>query len=123
MGSKTSIAIANEIKLVIVSLISKIYLSKLSQLVTLPNFQVVWIQILRFMEQFMNAGLESSCKQLTETVLETCKNMLLVMQGCEMFDDTKSEKSSNDKKELWNLTSNLINGFCGKDFIQNLFPN
>ena len=115
--------ISDEMRVAAVSIVSKIYLSRLSLLVGLPNFQVVWIQILRFMEQFMDLGISLSSKHLTETVLETCKNMLLVMQGNEMFDDTVAGKSGDERKELWNITSNSMKVFCGEKFLQNLFPN
>lgn len=57
------------------TIMSKVFLHHLTPLMTLPNFNELWLEILDYLEKFMNIGSD----MLYEAVLESLKNMLLVM--------------------------------------------
>uniref|UniRef100_A0A182STE4 GBF1-like tetratricopeptide repeats domain-containing protein n=1 Tax=Anopheles maculatus TaxID=74869 RepID=A0A182STE4_9DIPT len=82
---------------------SKVFLHHLTPLIALPNFQELWLEILDYFERFMTAGSD----MLYEAVLESLKNMLLVMHSVCVFHNTDGVTHSM----LWDVTWQRISGF------------
>lgn len=59
------------------TIMSKVFLHHLTPLIPLPTFNELWLEILDYIEKFMNAGSDL----LHEAMLESLKNMLLVMHS------------------------------------------
>lgn len=57
------------------TIMSKVFLHHLTPLIGLPNFNDLWLEILDYLEKYMSVGSD----MLYEAVLESLKNMLLVM--------------------------------------------
>lgn len=56
---------------------SKVFLHHLTPLITLASFSELWLDILDYIEKFMRVGSD----MLHEAMLESLKNMLLVMHS------------------------------------------
>lgn len=56
---------------------SKVFLHHLAPLITLATFNELWLDILDYIEKFMRVGTDV----LNEAMLESLKNMLLVMHS------------------------------------------
>lgn len=63
------------------TIMSKVFLHHLTPLITLPKFSELWIDILDYIEKFMRVGSD----MLHEAMLESLKNMLLVMHSVNHF--------------------------------------
>lgn len=63
------------------TIMSKVFLHHLTPLITLSNFNDLWLEILEYLEKFMNIGTD----MLYEALLESLKNMLLVMHSVRIF--------------------------------------
>lgn len=59
------------------TIMSKVFLHHLTPLIALPGFNELWLEILDYFERFMKIGSD----MLYEAVLESLKNMLLVMHS------------------------------------------
>lgn len=59
------------------TIMSKVFLHHLSPLLTLTTFSELWLDILDYIEKFMRVGSD----MLHEAMLESLKNMLLVMHS------------------------------------------
>lgn len=59
------------------TIMSKVFLHHLTPLITLDTFSDLWIDILDYIEKFMRVGSD----MLHEAMLESLKNMLLVMHS------------------------------------------
>lgn len=59
------------------TIMSKVFLHHLTPLISLPTFSELWLEILDYIEKFMNVGSD----MLHEAMLESLKNMLLVMHS------------------------------------------
>lgn len=59
------------------TIMSKVFLHHLTPLITLPSFSELWIDILDYIEEFMRVGSD----MLHEAMMESLKNMLLVMHS------------------------------------------
>lgn len=59
------------------TIMSKVFLHHLTPLISLPNFDELWIEILDYLEKFLKIGSD----MLYEAVSESLKNMLLVMHS------------------------------------------
>ena len=75
------------------TLLCKAFLQHLSPLLALPGFTDLWIDILDFMDRYINSG---SSDLLSEAVPENLKNMLLVMSNGGVFDD--DDNHHNERK-------------------------
>lgn len=63
------------------TIMSKVFLHHLTPLISLTTFSELWIEILDYIEKFMNIGSD----MLHEAMLESLKNMLLVMHSVRNF--------------------------------------
>ncbi|CAF0759689.1 unnamed protein product [Adineta steineri] len=64
-------------------LLCRIFLQHLSPLLTLPTFTALWLTILDFMDRYLKSD---QTDMLRESVRESLKNMLLVMNTTGLFD-------------------------------------
>ncbi|CAF3532835.1 unnamed protein product [Rotaria sp. Silwood1] len=64
-------------------LLCRIFLQHLSPLLTLPTFTALWLTILDFMDKYLKSD---QTDMLRESVRESLKNMLLVMNTTGLFD-------------------------------------
>jgi len=80
------------------ALLSKIFLQHLVHLSTLPDFHLLWLQVLRFMERYMAVGGNDS---LAEAVPEVLKNIVLVMMSNSMM---RAPPCNVQQQRLWDVT-------------------
>jgi hypothetical protein len=97
--------------------LSQVFLHNLAQLLLLDNFKDLWLRLLDYLDKYMH--IEGS-EMLAEAVLESLKNMLLVMSTGGIFrpppppsvaDPYPSEATLPPPCALWNLTWARINMF------------
>lgn len=63
------------------TIMSKVFLHHLTPLITLPKFNEIWLDVLDYIEKFISVGSD----MLHEAMLESLKNMLLVMHSVGIF--------------------------------------
>uniref|UniRef100_A0A182PGX0 SEC7 domain-containing protein n=1 Tax=Anopheles epiroticus TaxID=199890 RepID=A0A182PGX0_9DIPT len=97
------VSLLEESRIRTATIMSKVFLHHLTPLIALPNFQELWLEILNYFERFMTAGSD----MLYEAVLESLKNMLLVMHSVCVFHNTDGVTHSM----LWDVTWQRISGF------------
>ncbi|XP_058062506.1 Golgi-specific brefeldin A-resistance guanine nucleotide exchange factor 1 [Anopheles bellator] len=97
------IGLLEESRIRTATIMSKVFLHHLTPLIALPNFQELWLEILDYFERFMTAGSD----MLYEAVLESLKNMLLVMHSVCVFHNTDGLTHSM----LWDVTWQRISSF------------
>ncbi|XP_053692933.1 Golgi-specific brefeldin A-resistance guanine nucleotide exchange factor 1 [Sabethes cyaneus] len=85
------------------TIMSKVFLHHLTPLIALPGFNELWLEILEYFERFMKVGSD----MLYEAVLESLKNMLLVMHSVCVFHNSDGVTHST----LWDVTWQRISGF------------
>lgn len=85
------------------TIMSKVFLHHLTPLMTLPGFNELWLEIIQYLEKFMKLGTD----MLYEAVLESLKNMLLVMYSVKAFHNPDGTTYST----LWELTWNRVGVF------------
>lgn len=85
------------------TIMSKVFLHHLTPLIALPGFNELWLEILDYFERFMKIGSD----MLYEAVLESLKNMLLVMHSVCVFHNSDGVTHS----VLWDVTWQRISGF------------
>lgn len=114
-AKSASVAALEEIRVRANTLLSKVFLQRLSVLVTLEDFVDVWLTMLGYLERYMNAGTE-----LAEAVPESLKNMLLVMSTTGILHPSgQADSASASAKEqqrtyvngLWSLTYTRLEEF------------
>ncbi|EGG23568.1 Arf guanyl-nucleotide exchange factor [Cavenderia fasciculata] len=91
------------------ALLSKVFLQHLTTINTLDTFLALWTEILVFYRQYMGLS-----ELLSESVPESLKNMLLVMNNSRVFKDPSDADSNDKSRALWELTWKNINEFCPK---------
>lgn len=85
------------------TIMSKVFLHHLTPLMTLPAFNELWLEVIQYLEKFMKLGTD----MLYEAVLESLKNMLLVMYSVKAFHNPDGTTYS----VLWELTWNRVGVF------------
>ncbi|XP_055312921.1 Golgi-specific brefeldin A-resistance guanine nucleotide exchange factor 1 isoform X3 [Sitodiplosis mosellana] len=85
------------------TIMSKVFLHHLTPLITLASFSELWLDILDYIEKFMRVGSD----MLHEAMLESLKNMLLVMHSVRVFHNNDGVTHS----PLWELTWKRVNQF------------
>ncbi|XP_019547969.3 Golgi-specific brefeldin A-resistance guanine nucleotide exchange factor 1 isoform X2 [Aedes albopictus] len=85
------------------TIMSKVFLHHLTPLIALAGFNELWLEILDYFERFMKIGSD----MLYEAVLESLKNMLLVMHSVCVFHNSDGVTHS----ALWDVTWQRISGF------------
>lgn len=85
------------------TIMSKVFLHHLNPLIGLAGFNELWLEILDYFERFMKIGSD----MLYEAVLESLKNMLLVMHSVCVFHNSDGVTHST----LWDVTWQRISGF------------
>ncbi|EGC38505.1 hypothetical protein DICPUDRAFT_96890 [Dictyostelium purpureum] len=106
------------------ALLSKVFLQNLNTIIKSDQFTLLWTYILSFLKVYMGLS-----ELLSESVPESLKNMLLVMNNSGVFkppvkDDTSS--SAQISEHLWNTTWSTIKEFCPKisdDVLSRVDPN
>lgn len=99
----TEQTLIEESRMRIATIMSKVFLHHLNPLMTLQNFNELWLDIIFYLEKFMKVGSD----MLTEAVLESLKNMLLVMYSVKAFHSADGQNYST----LWDLTWKRIGEF------------
>lgn len=92
-----------ESRIRISALMSKVFLHHLTPLMTLPGFAELWLEIIQYLEKFMKIGTDI----LYEAILESLKNMILVMYSVKAFHNPDGVTYSI----LWEMTWNRIGTF------------
>lgn len=85
------------------TIMTKVFLHHLTPLMTLPGFNELWLEVIQYLEKFMKLGTD----MLYEAVLESLKNMLLVMYSVKAFHNPDGTTYS----VLWELTWNRVGIF------------
>jgi len=85
------------------SLLSKVFLQHLKDLLTSPTFKACWLTILDFMDKYMRVG---NRDLLCEAIPESLKNMLLVMDTAGIFHHPDTGYT-----DLWQVTWDRIDVF------------
>ncbi|XP_031640061.1 Golgi-specific brefeldin A-resistance guanine nucleotide exchange factor 1 isoform X2 [Contarinia nasturtii] len=85
------------------TIMSKVFLHHLTPLITLASFSELWLDILDYIEKFMRVGSD----MLHEAMLESLKNILLVMHSVNVFHNNNGVTHT----PLWELTWKRINQF------------
>lgn len=85
------------------TIMSKVFLHHLTPLMTLPGFTELWLEVIQYLEEFMKLRTD----MLYEAVLESLKNMLLVMYSVKAFHNPDGTTYS----VLWELTWNRVGVF------------
>lgn len=96
-------ALLEESRMRTATIMSKVFLHHLTPLIALTNFRELWIEILEYLEKFMKIGPD----MLYEAVLESLKNMLLVMHSVRVFHNADGVAHS----PLWDLTWSRVGEF------------
>ncbi|KAI8799312.1 hypothetical protein BJ742DRAFT_884663 [Cladochytrium replicatum] len=105
-------------------LLCKIFLQYLNRMMRWKDLPDLWVRILQYLNQYMHAGGE----YLYEGVLESLKNMLLVMSTQGVFQPSESDQqpppSTSSKpatQNLWDVTWKNVNVFL-PTLKEDLFP-
>lgn len=85
------------------TIMSKVFLHHLTPLISLSTFNELWMDILDYIEKFMNIGSD----MLHEAMLESLKNMLLVMHSVRVFHNNDGQTHST----LWYITWKRVDEF------------
>lgn len=85
------------------TIMSKVFLHHLTPLISLTTFNELWMDILDYIEKFLNIGSD----MLHEAMLESLKNMLLVMHSVRVFHNEDGQARS----PLWHLTWKRVDAF------------
>uniref|UniRef100_A0AAF5PR72 SEC7 domain-containing protein n=1 Tax=Wuchereria bancrofti TaxID=6293 RepID=A0AAF5PR72_WUCBA len=88
-----------ETRVRVMQLISKILLNHLTPLSLLASFRSLWLRLLDYMDQYLHAD---RSELLSESIPESLKNMILVMDNTEMF---------NTIPDLYDMTVTRIGTF------------
>ncbi|XP_055593245.1 Golgi-specific brefeldin A-resistance guanine nucleotide exchange factor 1 isoform X2 [Uranotaenia lowii] len=99
----TESALLEESRMRTATIMSKVFLHHLTPLIALAGFNELWLEILDYFERFMKIGSD----MLYEAVLESLKNMLLVMHSVCVFHNSDGVTHSI----LWDVTWQRISGF------------
>ncbi|KAL7050324.1 hypothetical protein ACKWTF_004037 [Chironomus riparius] len=99
----TEPSLIEESRIRISTIMSKVFLHHLTPLMTLPEFNELWLEIILYLEKFMKLGTD----MLYEAVLESLKNMLLVMYSVKAFHNHDGVTYS----VLWEMSWNRIGTF------------
>lgn len=76
-NSGVDAALLEESRMRTATIMSKVFLHHLTPLIALSTFNELWLDILDYIEKFLNVGSD----MLHEAMLESLKNMLLVMNS------------------------------------------
>uniref|UniRef100_A0A1L8DVZ9 Putative guanine nucleotide exchange factor n=1 Tax=Nyssomyia neivai TaxID=330878 RepID=A0A1L8DVZ9_9DIPT len=85
------------------TIMSKVFLHHLTPLIALPAFAELWVEILDYLERFMKIGSD----MLYEAMLESLKNMLLVMHSVRVFHAADGVTHA----PLWDVTWSRVSLF------------
>ncbi|KAI8838851.1 hypothetical protein BJ741DRAFT_562615 [Chytriomyces cf. hyalinus JEL632] len=95
----------DETRMRVAALLCKIFLQYLNRLLRFRELPILWVKVLDFMNKYVNAG---GSEFVSEGVLESLKNMLLVMSTQKVFEpmDQAPETPPTDPNShnLWILT-------------------
>uniref|UniRef100_A0A1B0CTH7 Putative golgi-specific brefeldin a-resistance guanine nucleotide exchange factor 1-like isoform x2 n=1 Tax=Lutzomyia longipalpis TaxID=7200 RepID=A0A1B0CTH7_LUTLO len=96
------------------TIMSKVFLHHLTPLISLPTFAELWVEILDYLERFMKIGSD----MLYEAMLESLKNMLLVMHSVRVFHTADGVTHA----PLWDITWSRVSLFL-PNLKEELFRN
>jgi len=88
-------------------MLSKIFLQYVKPLSSLSEFPQIWLKVLQYVQMYTKTNSEI----LADTVLESLKNMILVISKAGIFD-----------KELWDLTWVTLEATMKKDLLSKVEP-
>jgi len=88
-------------------MLSKIFLQYVKQLSSLPEFPQIWLRVLQYVQLYTKTNSEI----LADTVLESLKNMILVISKAGIFG-----------KEMWELTWVTLETTMKKDLLTKVEP-
>lgn len=102
-NNRTEPGLIEESRMRVSTIVAKVFLHHLVPLRTLPNFTELWIEVIQYLERFMKIGTD----MLYEAVLESLKNMLLVMYSVKAFHNADGTTYT----ALWTLTWERVGAF------------
>ncbi|KAJ3076852.1 GDP/GTP exchange factor for ARF [Podochytrium sp. JEL0797] len=98
----------DETRMRVAALLCKIWLQYVNRLVRYKELGAVWMKVLDYMDRYVNAG---GSEFVSEGVLESLKNMLLVMSTQKVFQPSASvetgvngEPAQEVEPNLWGIT-------------------
>lgn len=101
-SARLDVGLLEESRMRSATIMSKVFLHHLTPLISLATFHELWMDILDYIEKFLNTGSD----MLHEAILESLKNMLLVMHSVRIFHNDDGSHS-----QLWHITWNRIGKF------------
>ncbi|KAI8618119.1 hypothetical protein BC830DRAFT_1110414 [Chytriomyces sp. MP71] len=112
----------DETRMRVAGLLCKIFLQYLNRLLRFKELPILWIKVLDFMNQYVNAG---GSEFVSEGVLESLKNMLLVMSTQRVFEAAEEAPTGSPvgpgSHNLWVITWQHI-GSAYPGLQDELFP-
>ncbi|KAJ3392024.1 GDP/GTP exchange factor for ARF [Entophlyctis sp. JEL0112] len=100
----------DETRVRVVALLCKIFLQYLGRLVRYKDLSALWIRVLDYIHRYVTAG---GSEFVTEGVLESLKNILLVMSTQKVFQPKvdKDQDGPVVSQNLWEITWEQVNKF------------
>ncbi|KAK6100670.1 hypothetical protein QQG55_1600 [Brugia pahangi] len=86
-----------ETRVRVIQLISKILLNHLTPLNLLPSFRSLWLRLLDYMNQYLHAD---RSELLSESIPESLKNMILVVDNTDYRYDAAGVTNVNDETQF-----------------------
>jgi hypothetical protein len=108
---------SGQLKIATIKMVSKVFLFRLELLSSLPNFEILWLQLLQFLNQFAYYTRRFQHLDVCKTVVEIIKDTILVMKEMSLFS---YKKDLADEKQLRSVTLVTINKFSNKDLSEKL---
>lgn len=88
-------------------MLAKAFLHNIAKLATLPNFHVIWLNVLRRIAVDLNPQ-QSSSEQLYETSLQMLTNILMIMDA----DGHFQSKPGDGTQDIRELTWAVLDAIC-----------
>lgn len=102
-NSRSDASLLEESRMRTATIMSKVFLHHLTPLISLTTFNELWMDILDYIDKFLNIGSD----MLHEAMLESLKNMLLVMHSVRVFHNLDGQTHS----PLWHITWQRVGEF------------
>mmetsp|Transcript_83385 Transcript_83385/g.223070 ORF Transcript_83385/g.223070 Transcript_83385/m.223070 type:complete len:1655 (+) Transcript_83385:37-5001(+) len=104
----------------LVGLLSKFFLQNLPLLQKHPQFDQIWLMVLRLLLLFVKQGTDASCEELSEVATESLKNVICVLLNAGLLQYVPPGAGQRGGAQglppgvlmWWKVTWESIEGFC-----------
>mmetsp|Transcript_35762 Transcript_35762/g.80384 ORF Transcript_35762/g.80384 Transcript_35762/m.80384 type:complete len:1658 (+) Transcript_35762:107-5080(+) len=104
----------------LVGLLSKFFLQNLPLLQKNPQFDQIWLMVLRLLLLFVKQGTDASCEELSEVATESLKNVICVLLNAGLLQYVPPGAGKRGSAQAlpagvlmwWKVTWESIEGFC-----------